>query len=128
MVFNPYASYQQQSTMTKTPGELLISLYDGCLLDLSKAKIAIENKDIPTAGNMLTKSQKIVRYLNNTLDMKYPISTDLRKLYTYFDEQIIQCNLHKETSYIDTIYPIIEELRMSFSQADRISRQQAANR
>ncbi|MBR3839574.1 MAG: flagellar export chaperone FliS [Erysipelotrichales bacterium] len=128
MGYNPYANIQQKTTLTKTPGELLVSLYDGCLLDLSKAKIAIENKDIAEANEMLMKSQKIVRYLNNTLNMQYPISEDLRKLYTYFDEQIIQSNLKKDASYIDTIYPMIEELRMTFAQADRISRQQAAGR
>lgn len=126
MAYNPYANIKQQTTLTKTPGELLISLYDGCLLNLSKAKIAINNNDIEEANTMLTKSQKIVRYLNITLDMNYPISEDLRKMYTFFDDQIVQANIKKDAKYIDDIYPLIEEMRSSFAQADRLSRQQAA--
>ena len=127
MAYYPYAKIQQTTTLQKTPGELLIDLFDGCLLDLSKAKIAIEEKDFAQANEMIQKSQKIVRYLNNTLNMSYPISSDLRKLYTYFDEQLIQCNLHKNIQNIDDIYPMIEELRSSFVQANKMSRMQAAN-
>ncbi len=126
MAYNPYAKFQQQNTMTQTPGELLISLYDGCLLDLAKAKMAIEANDLGEANTMLLKSLKIVRYLNNTLNMDYEISNDLRKFYTFFDQEIVECNLRKDTKYIDDIYPLIETLRSTFQQADRMSRQQAA--
>ena len=126
MAYNPYAKFQQQNTMTQTPGELLISLYDGCLLDLTKAKMAIEANDLGEANTMLLKSLKIVRYLNNTLNMDYEISTELRKFYTFFDQEIVECNLRKDTKYIDDIYPLIETLRSTFQQADRMSRQQQA--
>ncbi len=126
MAYNPYAKFQQQNTLTQTPGELLISLYDGCLLDLAKAKMAIEANDLSEANTMLLKSLKIIRYLNNTLNMDYEISTDLRKFYTFFDQEIVECNLKKDTKYIDDIYPLIETLRSTFQQADRMSRQQAA--
>lgn len=128
MAYNPYAnaSYKANTVATYSPGELLIALYDGAILNLSKAKIAISKKDYAEANTMLQKSQKIVRHLKVTLNDSYPISADLTKLYNYFDEQITQCNLHKDSSKIDEILPMLEELKKSFAQADKISRQQRA--
>lgn len=126
MAYNPYANAKAKAIETYSPGELVVALYDGAILNLNKAKNYIEENDIAKAGEMLTKSQKILRHLNASLDMAYPISQDLRKLYTYFDEQIIMSNLRKDSKSIDDILPMLEDLKSSFAQADRISRQQAA--
>lgn len=123
MSYNPYATtYKAQNVLTYTPGEMLTALYDGAILNLNKAMIAIDAKDIMGANNTLIKAQKIVRYLNATLDMNYPISKDLRKLYTYFDERISEANMRKEKAHIEEILPMIAELKESFTQADKLSR------
>lgn len=129
MAYNPYANanYKARTVETYSPGELIVALFDGAILDLNKAKIHIEENDIEKSNEMLTKAQKIVRHLNASLDMNYPISNDLRKLYTYFDEQIIKSNVQKDSKYIDDILPMLDDLKESFAQAEKINRQQMAH-
>lgn len=129
MAYNPYANAKAKAVETYSPGELVVALYDGAILNLNKAKMYIDEKDVAKASEMLTKSQKIIRHLNASLDMAYPISQELRRLYTFFDEQIIMSNLRKNEKsieVIDELLPMLEDLKSSFAQADRISRQQAA--
>lgn len=126
MAYNPYANanYKAKTIETYSPGELLVALFDGCILNLNKAKIHIEKKEIENAYHTLNKAQKIVRYLNASLDMKYPISEELRNLYDFFDRELTQINMRKDAAKIDELLPLIEELKVSFAQADKINRQQ----
>ena len=126
MPYNPYANanYKAKTIETYSPGELLVALFDGCILNLNKAKVHIQKKEIENAYHTLNKAQKIVRYLNASLDMKYPISEELRNLYDFFDRELTQINMHKDIAKIDEILPLIEELKVSFAQADKINRQQ----
>lgn len=126
MAYNPYANanYKAKTIETYSPGELLVALFDGCILNLNKAKIHIEKKEIENAYHTLNKAQKIVRYLNASLDMKYPISEELRNLYDFFDRELTLINMRKDAAKIDEILPLIEELKVSFAQADKINRQQ----
>lgn len=126
MAYNPYANanYKAKTIETYSPGELLVALFDGCILNLNKAKIHIEKKEIENAYHTLNKAQKIVRYLNASLDMKYPISEELRNLYDFFDRELTLINMRKDAAKIDELLPLIEELKVSFAQADKINRQQ----
>ena len=126
MAYNPYANanYKAKTIETYSPGELLVALFDGCILNLNKAKVHIEKKEIENAYHTLNKAQKIVRYLNASLDMKYPISEELRNLYDFFDRELTLINMRKDAAKIDELLPLIEELKVSFAQADKINRQQ----
>jgi len=121
---NPYQKYQQQSVMTMTKGEMLTKLYDETIKQMSAAVLFIGEKDYAGTNRSLQKAQQILRYLKATLDPKYKISADLNSLYDYFIEQIIQANIKKQTSQLEEIIPMVEELRDAFIQADRNARSQ----
>lgn len=116
---NGYQQYKQNSVLTASPEELTLMLYDGCLKFMRQAKVFIEDKNIEAAHASITKAQAIIEELDVTLNMDIPISESLRPLYQFMTEQLIEANIKKETSYIDTIYPMVEELRDTWKEAMR---------
>ena len=122
MAQNPYQKYQQQSVMTMTPGEMLLKLYDEVITQLTAAKQFNEEKDIQKANAAFQKAQKILRYLDQTLDPQYEISASVRALDDYFIRRLVDANLHKDNGPIDEVLPMVAELRDTFAQADKASR------
>ena len=110
MPVNPYQKYQQQSVMTMTPGEMLLKLYDEVITQLTAVKQFNEEKDYQGANAALKKSQRIISYLDQTLDPQYEISGSLSALYDYFIRRLVDANMHKENGPIDEVLPMIEEL------------------
>ena len=122
MPVNPYQWYQQQSVMTMTPGEMLLKLYDEVITQLTAVRQFNEEKDYEKSNASLKKAQRIIRYLDQTLDPQYEISGSLSALYDYFIRRLVDANLHKDNAPIDEVLPMISDLRDTFAQADKNSR------
>ena len=122
MPVNPYQRYQQQSVMTMTPGEMLLKLYDEVITQLTAVRQFNEEKDYEKSNASLKKAQRIIRYLDQTLDPQYEISGSLSALYDYFIRRLVDANLHKDNAPIDEVLPMVAELRDTFAQADKASR------
>ena len=122
MPVNPYQRYQQQSVMTMTPGEMLLKLYDEVITQLTAVRQFNEEKDYEKSNASLKKAQRMIRYLDQTLDPQYEISGSLSALYDYFIRRLVDANLHKDNAPIDEVLPMISDLRDTFAQADKNSR------
>lgn len=122
MVQNPYQKYQEQSVMTMTPGEMLLRLYDEVITQLSAARQFNEQKDIARANAAFQKAQRIIHYLDQTLDPQYEISANLSALYDYFLRRLAEANIRKDNAPVDEVLPMIAELRDTFYQADKTNR------
>lgn len=119
---SPYDNYRQQSVMTMTRGEMLVKLYDEIVRQINIAQRAIEEKDMAASNNSLQKCQKILNYLDVTLDMKYEVSAGLSSLYQFFIEKIISANVRKDNKDLPAISAMISDLRDTFAQAEKINR------
>lgn len=122
MQANPYQQYKEQSLSTLTPGELLVKLYDEIIKQLRIAKLGIEKKDFGSVNNALDKTQTILGTLESSLNMDYEVSKNLRELYIFMAQQLMQANLKKDVGPIDDCLPLVRDLRESFDQADKITR------
>lgn len=122
MYSNPYDNYKQQSVMTMTGGEMLVKLYDETIKQMNSARRSIETNDIAATNLSLQKCQRILNYLNSTLDKKYPVSESLASLYDFFLRQTVTANIRKDTALLDEMVPMISELRDTFVQAEKLSR------
>ncbi|MDO5601295.1 MAG: flagellar export chaperone FliS [Oscillospiraceae bacterium] len=126
MAVNAYAQYKKQSVMTMTQGEMLLKLYDEVLKQLVRGKQAIQEKDSMTRNAALQKAQRIINYLRATLNFKYDVSNNLAALYDYFNKQIVRANIKGEAALLDEVFPMVQELRDAFCQADKMSKVQNA--
>jgi flagellar protein FliS len=109
----------QQSVTTMTPAQLLIALYDKAILEINKAIIYIDEKDIPKAHNSITRVSQIVDSLDANLKVKYEISDSLATMYQYFREQLVHANVKKDPEILKTLLPMFQELRDAFFEASK---------
>lgn len=114
---NPYKQYQTNSVTTASSEDLTLMLYNGAIKFSKLAKINMEDKDVEATNLNLKKSQDIISELNGTLNMDYPISEELRSLYVFIRERLIDANIEKNTEILDEIIPIIEDMRDTWKQA-----------
>lgn len=119
-VTNPYEQYKTQSIMTMTQGELVVQLFEGCSKKLNTAIYYIENGDKDKAENELYKAQRIINYLNASLDRSVEISTNLALLYDYFIRRIVKAKINMDIEIINEIIPMIDGLGDSFREAEKI--------
>ncbi len=119
-ITNPYEQYKKQSIMTMTQGELVVQLFEGCSKKLNTAVFMYENNENDKAEEELYKAQRIVNYLNASLDRTVPISRELSSLYDFFIRMIVKAKVKSSTDIIKEIIPMIDGLGDSFREAERI--------
>ncbi|KNF09638.1 flagellar protein FliS [Gottschalkia purinilytica] len=116
-ISNPYQKYQQNSIVTASPEQLTLMLYDGAIKFMNMAKLYMEEKNIQETHNSIMRAQDIINELNITLNMNYGISKNLRSLYTYILEKLIDANLKKDYSILDEVISLVEDLRDTWKEA-----------
>ncbi len=98
---NAYAQYNNSKVLTATPSELTLMLYEGAIKFCNIALIAMEQKDVQKAHTNIVKTQKIVEYLRQTLDMNYPVAKDFEDIYVYLEKRLVQANMKKDHEILD---------------------------
>lgn len=119
---NAYAKYKEQSVNTATPEELTLMLYNGCIKFINLAEVFIDDKNIEKSNINIIKAQDIIRELNLTLNMDYEISTNLRQLYTFVNERLLDANISKDKKALAEAKQIVTELRDTWKEAMALSR------
>lgn len=100
---NAYAQYKNNKIMSASGPELTLMLYDGAIKFLNVAEYAIEKNDIQKAHTNIIKTEKIIEYLRNTLDMKYPVAQDFENMYSYISRRLVEANLNKDKDIVTEI-------------------------
>lgn len=98
-----YAQYKNNKVNAASGPELTLMLYDGTIKFLNIASFAIENKDVQKAHENIIKTEKIIDYLRNTLDMKYPVAQDFENMYSYIARRLIEANMTKDKAIVEEI-------------------------
>lgn len=111
-------NYKKQSVYSMTQGEMLILLYDELLKRLKRSKIRIQKEDFVNFEADMTRAKEIVRYLRKILNMNYPISQELSRLYTFYESHMSRIIASRNIGQIDELIPMIEDLRGAFHEAD----------
>ena len=122
-VQNPYAQYQSNKVMTASPAELTLMLYDGAIKFGNVAVAAIEQKDIQKAHTNIIKVQKIIDYLRQTLDMKYPVAKDFDNIYAYLSKRLVEANIKKDAGIMEEVNTHLRSVRDNWKEVMRINRE-----
>ncbi len=117
---NPYEEYKKQSIMTMTQGELVVQLFRGCSKRLNLAVLHMEENQPEKAEEALYKAQRIINYLNASLDRSVDIAHNLSALYDFFVRMIIKAKIKMNPDVLKEIIPMIDGLGDSFQEAERI--------
>lgn len=119
MEHNPIQQYKEQSISTMTPNELLLLLYDELVKNLVRCEMALDQKQYELLEASADKSMDIIKYLDETLDDKYPISQNLHKLYDYFGYQLTRVKIGRNGKVLGEVHGMVADLRDSFGQAEK---------
>lgn len=120
---NAYAQYQNNKIMTASPAELTLMLYDGAIKFCNIAETAIEQKDIPKAHLNITKVEKIIDYLRQTLDMNYAVAQDFENIYSYLSRRLVEANMKKDKEILEEVNTHLRSVRDTWKEVMRINRE-----
>lgn len=114
-----YEQYKMQSVNTMTRGEMLLLLYDELIKRLTRAQIALDDKNYALFDKSVQRSREIVQYLKKTLNMEYKISYELRRMYEFFLFEISRLQAGRNGAVVDELKPLVIELRDAFKEASK---------
>lgn len=116
--------YLEQSIMQMSQGELLVLTFDEAIKNLKKANFALEDRNYEKFEEALQKTNRVVRYLHQTLDMEQPISRDLARLYDFvtFDLGLVQAGRERRQEELPKLVAIMSDLRDGFLGASKIAK------
>jgi flagellar secretion chaperone FliS len=113
------ARYTEIRNATSTPGELLLALYDGLFRFLNGAKLCIENKQLPRARELISKSHAIISELTIALD--HSVSPDLcaqlEGLYGFCIDRLQVASRKSDIAAIDDVRRVLTPLREAWAIA-----------
>ena len=121
---NASNAYKQNSVTTASPGELTLMLYNGCLKFLTKAKKAIEDKNIEERNYNIQRAQAIIYELMSTLNMDIEISKEMLPLYDYMTRRLTDANFKNDIAIIEEVEGLVTEFRDTWKEVIKITRQQ----
>jgi flagellar protein FliS len=111
-----FAQYKNNKVISASGPELTLMLYDGAIKFLNIADVAIEKKDIQKAHTNIIKTEKIIEYLWNTLDMKYEVAKDFENMYSYISRRLIEANITKDREIVAEINEHMHAIRDNWVQ------------
>lgn len=114
-----YQNYKEQSVETMTKGEMLILLYEEFTKRLIRGKVYLEKEDYENFEADIQRALDIVSYLISSLDMKYPISKELYRMYDFFKYELNRIKIGRKVEVIDELLPFVKDMKESFREAEK---------
>lgn len=122
-----YSQYNNSKILTASPAELTLMLYEGAIKFCNIAIAALEQKDVPKAHTNIVKTQKIIDYLRQTLDMKYSVAQDFENIYVYLSQRLVEANVKKEKDILEEVNGHLRSVRDTWKEVMRINQVKGAN-
>lgn len=118
---NAYSQYANSKIMTASGPELTLMLYEGAIKFVNIAIIGVENKDIQKAHTNIVKTQRIIDYLRQTLDMKYEVAQDFENIYSYLSQRLIEANISKDAEILEEINTHLRSVRDTWKEVMKLN-------
>lgn len=119
--------YKEQSLNNMTKEELLHQLLDELVKQVTRGGLALEAENFDMFDDSMDRSFYIIRYLDDTLDRRYPISRDLHRMYDFFSYDLMRIKSGRKQDELERIRPMIVDLRDTFRAAGSVREEKVAN-
>lgn len=121
---NAYSQYNNSKILTASPAELTLMLYDGAIKFCNIAIVAVEHKDIQKAHTNIIKTEHIIDYFRQTLDMKYPVAEDFDRVYAYLNQRLVEANIKKDKEILEEVNQHLRSMRDTWKEVMKKGRGQ----
>ena len=108
MTYNAARAYGNNRVNTASPAELTLMLYEGAVKFCNIAIVALEKKDYETTNTNIQKCRNIIVELTTTLNHKYPVAEDFKRMYDYIFALLVEANMKKD---LEILNRALDELR-----------------
>ena len=116
-----YAKIEVESAvMSASQQQLVIMLFDGALSGLVRARLFLEDGNIPAKGVALSKAINIIENgLKGGLDeeSKDELTQNLIALYAYMVRRLLQANLRNDASAIEEVENLLRNIADGWKEA-----------
>lgn len=116
-------AYQRVAVETSVQGadphHLVTMLYDGLLRSLQLARSAMDRQDVAAKGQALGKASRILdEGLKAGLNLSEggELAQNLRNLYVYCTQRLMQANLRNDLAAVDEVIGLIDPLADSWKK------------
>ncbi|MFP4179059.1 MAG: flagellar export chaperone FliS [Spirochaetaceae bacterium] len=113
-------AYKETHIKTASQGKIIIMLYDEAIRELDKAVSLLEEKtkEFDKVNNSILRAQDMVTELMVSLDFDKggEIAQGLFSLYMFFNRQMMEANISKETEPLKVVRSQLSELREAWDQ------------
>lgn len=116
---NAYAQYSNSKVLTASPAELTLMLYEGAIKFCNIAILGIEQNDIEKAHVNIVKTQRIIDYFRQTLDMSYPVAEDFDRVYSYLGSRLVLANVKKDKEILEEVCMHLRSMRDTWKEVMR---------
>ncbi|MBQ9936671.1 MAG: flagellar export chaperone FliS [Lachnospiraceae bacterium] len=106
--YNATKAYGNNKVLTATPAELTLMLYDGAVKFANRAVDALEKKDYENTNINIQRCRAIIVELMSTLNFKYPVAEDFKRMYDYIFNLLVKANMDKD---MESLERALEEIR-----------------
>lgn len=99
------------------PHQLILMLYDGAIMAITTAGVAMEGKQIAHKGEQISKAIEIITSgLKLSLNMEAgdQLAERLAALYDYMADRLVYANLHNNKQALDEVAGLLMGLRESW--------------
>ena len=117
-----YAAYANSRIMTASPAELTLMLYEGAIKFCNMAIISIEKNNMFDAHTNIRKVENIIREFVNTLDEKYPVAQDFKKVYEYILQRLFDANIKKDPEILQEVLKHLRTMRDTWKEVMQSAR------
>ena len=118
-----YAQYNNSKILTASPAELTLMLYDGAIKFCNIAVLAVEQKDVEKAHINITKTERIIDYFRQTLDMNYPVAEDFDRVYAYLSRRLVEANMKKDKEILEEVNLHLHSMRDTWKEVMKQNKQ-----
>ena len=110
----------ERAVMSASQQQLVIMLFDGALSALVRARLFLEDGNIPAKGLALSKAINIIENgLKVGLDeeSKDELTQNLIALYAYMVRRLLQANLRNDASAIEEVENLLRNIADGWKEA-----------
>ena len=120
---NAYGQYNNSKILTASPAELTLMLYEGAIKFCNIAISAVEHKDIEKAHENIRKTERIIDYFRQTLDMKYAVAEDFERVYAYLSQRLVEANVRKDKEILEEVNGHLRSMRDTWKEVMKKSKE-----
>ncbi len=113
----PHAAYRRGEVLAATPGQLVVLLHDGARRFLRQAGLAMRDGEVERAHNALRRAERIVGYLDGTLDYEQgELPQRLHAIYQFCLDYLNAARLERDHAKVEAVGELLGEMREAWSE------------